>query len=74
MNTPNPSTNTQDASQMIRKDIKFKWDKFSDKELMSLKDNNELVTQVMAKYTLDKVQAQRDVDAVLKGRNIHFHA
>jgi hypothetical protein len=61
MNTPNTSTNTQtspDASQMIRKDIKAKWDKFSDRELTSLKD------------VFEKVQAQRDVDALLKGREL----
>lgn len=29
-----------------------------------------LVTQVVAKYSIDKVQAQRDVDAVRKGRQL----
>jgi hypothetical protein len=28
------------------------------------------VTQVVAKYGLGKIQAQRDVDALLKGRQI----
>jgi len=28
------------------------------------------VTQVVARYVLEKAQAQRDVDAVLKGRQI----
>ena len=51
---------------MIRKDIKAKWDKFSDQELTSLKDKDHLVTQVVAKYGFEKVQAQRDVDALLK--------
>jgi hypothetical protein len=77
MNTNNPTTNTQapsDASQMIRKDIKAKWDKFSDQELFSLKDKDHLVTEVVAKYGLEKVQAQRDVDALLKGREIRHQA
>jgi hypothetical protein len=29
-----------------------------------------VVTQVVAKYGLEKAQAQRDVDAVMKGRQI----
>jgi hypothetical protein len=59
---------------MIRKDIKAKWDKFSDQELFSLKDKDHLVTEVVAKYGLEKVQAQRDVDALLKGREIRHQA
>jgi hypothetical protein len=77
MNTSNPSTNTNttpEASQMIRKDIKAKWDKFSDQELTSLKNKDELVTQVVAKYGLEKGQAVRDVDALLKGREIRHQA
>jgi len=35
-----------------------------------LKDNNDLVTQVVAKCGLEKVQAQRDIDASMKGRHI----
>ena len=72
MNTSNHSTTTHspEASQMIRKDIKAKWDKFSEHELTSLKNKDDLVTQVVAKYGLEKVQAQRDVDALLKGRQI----
>jgi hypothetical protein len=30
----------------------------------------DLVTQVQAKYSLDKTQAQRDVDAFAKGRQL----
>ena len=59
---------------MIRKDIKAKWDKFSDQELTSLQDKDHLVTQVVAKYGFEKVQAQRDVDALLKGREIRQQA
>ena len=72
MNTSNHSTTTYspEAGQMIRKDIKAKWDKFSEHELTSLKNKDDLVTQVVAKYGLEKVQAQRDVDALLKGRQI----
>jgi hypothetical protein len=31
---------------------------------------DDLVTQVVAKYGLEKSQAQRDVDALMKGRQI----
>jgi hypothetical protein len=72
MNTT-PVTNSgkePDANQMIRRDIKAKWDKFSDQELMSLQNRDDLVSQVIAKYGLEKPQVQRDVDALLKGREI----
>ena len=59
---------------MIRKDIKAKWDKFSDLELTALKNRDELVSHVASKYSIEKVQAQRDVDALLKGREIRFQA
>jgi hypothetical protein len=73
MNTPNASSNSanvNETAQTIRKDIKAKWDKFSDLELTSLKNKDELVTQVMSKYNVERPHAQRDVDALLKGREI----
>jgi hypothetical protein len=73
MNTPTTSNNTPNSienAQLIRKDIKAKWDKFSEQELTSLKNKDELVTQVMSKYNVEKPAAQRDVDALLKGREI----
>jgi hypothetical protein len=76
MNTVNPnpaSTNSgspADSKQILLKDIGAKWSKFSQQELGALKSKDELVTQVVAKYSIDKAQAQRDVDAVMKGRQI----
>ena len=76
MNTVNPnaaSTNSgsaADTKQILLKDIGAKWNKFSEQELGALKSKDELVTQVAAKYSIDKAQAQRDVDAVMKGRQI----
>jgi hypothetical protein len=46
------------------------WSKFSEQELGALKNRGDLVDQVVAKYSLDKAQAQRDVDAVMKGCQI----
>jgi hypothetical protein len=61
---------TAEAKQIILKEIGSKWGKFSDQELSALKDRDDLVTQVVAKYGLEKSQAQRDVDALMKGRQI----
>jgi hypothetical protein len=69
-NTAVKSELVTEANQTVRKEIRTKWDKFSENDLSALKDKDDLVTQVVAKYGLDKAHAQRDVDAVLKGR--HF--
>jgi hypothetical protein len=76
MNTVNPNTgpantgNAAENKQILLKDIGAKWNKFSEQELGALKNRDDLVTQVVAKYSLDKAQAQRDVDAVMKGRQL----
>lgn len=76
MNIANPNTaststgSAVETKQILLKEIRAKWTKFSEQELGALKSKDELVTQVVAKYSIDKVQAQRDVDAVMKGRQI----
>jgi hypothetical protein len=35
-----------------------------------LKDRDDLVSQVVSRYGVDKSEAQRDVDFILKGRQI----
>jgi len=76
MNTVNPNTastnsgSPADTKQILLKDIGAKWNKFSEQDLGALKSKDELVTQVVAKYSIDKAQAQRDVDTVMKGRQI----
>ena len=78
MNTVNPNAvsasidNPADTRKILLKDIGAKWGKFSEQELGALKSRDDLVTQVVAKYSIDKAQAQaqRDVDAVMKGRQI----
>jgi hypothetical protein len=69
-NTTPASGNSADAKKILLTDIRGKWGKFSEQELGALKSNDDLVTQVVAKYSLDKTQAQRDVDAMMKGRQI----
>jgi predicted Mrr-cat superfamily restriction endonuclease len=59
-----------ETKQIVLKDIRAKWGKFSEQDLSALKGKDDLVTQVAAKYSLEKAQAQRDVDAILKGRQI----
>lgn len=60
---------TIEASRLaLSKDIHAKWGKFSESDVAAFKSSDELVTQVVSKYGMDKTIAQRDVDALLKGR------
>lgn len=54
----------------MRGEIEQKWGKFSSEEIVALKDKDDLVAQVQAKYSLDKTQAQRDLDAFARGRQL----
>jgi len=66
---PAKSANVE-TRQIVLKEIGAKWNKFSEQELSAFKNKDDVVTQVVAKYGLDKAQAQRDVDALMKGRHI----
>jgi hypothetical protein len=77
--TDQPSTATPNATaptpmqekaeaRMLRAEIGNKWGKFTTQELADLKDNDDLVTQLVAKYGLDKDAASRDAAAIVKGR------
>jgi hypothetical protein len=72
--TPETSAKTSESAneikQSVLKEIRAKWSKFSEGEVAALKGSNDLVTQLVAKYGLEKAQAQRDVDALMKGRHI----
>ena len=64
-------SNTPEQNRLIvMKDIRAKWRHFSEQDVSALKGKADLVTQVAAKYGLEQAQAQREVDAVLKGRQI----
>ena len=67
---PAGTGNSAENKHILLKDIGAKWNKFSEQELGALKNRDDLVTQVVAKYSIDKAQAQLDVDAVMKGRQI----
>jgi hypothetical protein len=82
MKSDNPTTNTNTATQatpsvadtekrqIVLKEVGAKWTKFNEQDLSALKGRDDLVTQVMAKYQMEKGGAQRDVDALLRGRQI----
>ena len=69
-NTQPEDGKTQVTATGMRGEIQQKWGKFSAQEIAALKDRDDLVTQVQAKYSLDKTQAQRDVDAFARGRQL----
>ena len=67
----NHDTSLQDIERNdVLNAIAGKWGKFSEEELSALNTNDELVGQLMKKYGMDKIAAQRDVTALLAGRNL----
>ena len=67
-NTSAKAPSVDQNKQAIMKDICAKWSKFSEQDVTALKGKADLVSQVATKYGLDPAQAQREVDALLKGR------
>jgi hypothetical protein len=68
-NTSAQNTNTASENRpIVLKEIRAKWSKFSEQEVSAFRNRDDVVKQVEAQYSLDKAQAQRDVDALLKGR------
>jgi anaerobic selenocysteine-containing dehydrogenase len=66
--TNKAATAKSETRQIVIKEIEATWGKFSEQDLSALKNKDDLVTQLVAKYGREKSQAQRDVDALLKGR------
>ena len=68
----NTSINPQNTDQKLAviKDIRAKWTKFSEQDVSALKGKSDLVTQVASKYSIPQSQAQTEVDALLKGRQV----
>jgi hypothetical protein len=46
------------------------WGKFSEQELSGIEGDDDLVTQIMAKYGAGRGEAYHKVDRLLKGRHI----
>jgi hypothetical protein len=76
---------TAEAGKIVRKEIAAKWGKCSQNDLSALnlsalnlsalnlsalKGSDGLVNHIVAGYGLEKAQAQRNVDALPKGRHI----
>ena len=59
-----------DGREILLKEIKAKWGKFEEADLSALKNRDDVVSQVVAKYGLEKANVQRDVDSLLKGRRL----
>lgn len=72
MQPPGDSVKQQspEQKQAVLKDIRAKWSKLSGQDVSTLKGKADLVSQVVAKYEIPQVQAQNEVDALLKGRQI----
>lgn len=58
----------EESRKILLKEIGTKWNKFSDQETTAMKSRDDLVTHLVAKYSMEKGQAQHDADAFLKGR------
>ena|ERR1700681_547787 len=78
-NTANPDMSAETLSaeilpaemqQIVRQEVGAKWNKFSEQDLSALKDRDDLVREVVSRYGIERSEAQRDVDSVLKGRQI----
>ena len=49
-------------------DIRARWGKFDEVELAAIKGRGDLVMQIQAKYGLNKLQAETNVDVWANGR------
>jgi hypothetical protein len=65
-----PTPPSHANSSGMRGEIATKWGKFNASEISALKTTDDLVSMVQSKYSLDKTQAQKDVDAFAKGRTL----
>jgi hypothetical protein len=68
--SPTARTAAAATRQLVLNEIRSKWGKFSEQDLSALKSKDDVVSQLVAKYGLEPAQAQRDVDALMKDRQI----
>jgi hypothetical protein len=66
--SPTVKTAAAATRQLVLNQIRSKWGKFSEQDLSALKSKEDVVSQLVAMYGLEQVQAQRDVDALMKDR------
>jgi hypothetical protein len=65
---PSQPVSAAETRQIVLKEVRARWGKFSEHDLSALEGKADLIVGVAAKYSIDQAQAQRDVDALLKGR------
>ena len=58
----------EESHKILLKEIGAKWGKFSAQDMTAMKSKDDLVTHLVAKYSMEKGQAQRDAEAFLRGR------
>ena len=68
--TGSATSQSPEQNQAVSKEISAKWSKLSEQDVSALKGKADLVSQVVAKYGVPQVQAQNEVDALLKGRQV----
>jgi hypothetical protein len=69
-NSDRANEKTALARAALGKDIRAKWDKFSEIEVGALRSEEQLVAQLIAKYSLDRPQAETEVKGVVNGRKL----
>ena len=69
-NNSNSAPQNADQKSAVMKEVCAKWNKFSEQDVAAIKGKSDLVSQVVTKYGLPQTQAQSEVDALLKGRQI----
>jgi hypothetical protein len=69
-NTQAAASSAQSNSPGMRSEIAQKWPKLTAQDISALKSKDDLVTEIQSKYQLDRPQAQKDVDAFAKGRQL----
>jgi hypothetical protein len=68
-NISEQKTNSDAANKAaLGKDIRTKWDKFSEIDVGAMKSEGDLVTQLVSKYSLDKALAETQAKALVNGR------
>jgi hypothetical protein len=71
-NAQSEAAKAQAPTAGMRGEIEQQWGKFSAQEITGLKEKDDLVAQVQTKYSLDRAQAQRDVERSPRGRSCSF--
>jgi hypothetical protein len=64
------SSSTNPDREDVLNEITRKWSKFSKRDLTNITTNDQLVGEIVKKYSIKKEAAQREVDVPMDGRNL----